>query len=220
MRYLLLTFFFAITSVNAANAASVVLSNFSEPRLCSNIFCFGIGPEAPAAQSFTTDGFDVSVNTVRTEVNLNGVTPDDLVVSFFSSENGLPGQQIGSALSFTDVEENGPFDIFTFSATDITLSANTTFWFVFSTLAGNPQFQQAASTDSIGFALGPIANVGNPVFGVPGFVLDLETDSQRVLLEIDGTAVSEVPLPAAAWVFLAGLGGLRAMRRKGSAHNA
>ena len=198
--------FLMTITTTAANATSIVLSNFAEERVC----CFGI-VNLPfitfsGAQSFTTGDFDVSINTIRTELDFGGATQDDLLISLFTSENGLPGQQIGDPLSIIDVTpigaiNNGNFDTVTFSANDLILTANTTFWIVFATLGGNPQFQLAATPDSIGFALGSVAvNDGS------GF--SLSENGNPFLLEIDATALSEVPLPAAAWVFLAGLAGL------------
>ena len=79
-------------------------------------------------------------------------------------------------------------------------------------------------------------NIGNDVFlnllAGPGFgnifaPADGNSDipsatliGQFNVLGVGGVPPSEVPLPAAAWMFIAGVGGLRAMRRKGSAHNA
>jgi len=212
MRSILIVSVFALLSTNATSAATVVLSNFSEDRLCNSGFCFGFGPTFTGAQSFTTDGDTVAVNTIRSEINLMTATTNDLVISLFStSDDGLPDMQIGDPLSVVGVQENGIFDAITFSANDIVLSPNTTFFFVFTTDNGNPQFQQAASRNSNGFTIGNPASL-NSVFDIS---FDLDTTSDRaLLLEIEATTLSEVPLPAAVWMFLTGLGGLGAVRHK------
>jgi len=200
MRSILIVSVFALLSTNATSAATVVLSNFSEDRLCNSGFCFGFGPTFTGAQSFTTDGDTVAVNTIRSEINLMTATTNDLVISLFStSDDGLPDMQIGDPLSVVGVQENGIFDAITFSVNDIVLSPNTTFFFVFTT--GN----------SNGFTIGNPASL-NSVFDIS---FDLDTTSDRaLLLEIEATTLSEVPLPAAVWMFLTGLGGLGAVRHK------
>ena len=159
--------------------------------------------EAPSF-SYSVDGIGLEV-TGFTDLVIGGITPTDVtrdgtglgVTRFFDSDPDLDGQ----------VDE---FLVFTF---DQTVSL---FTILFDDVDSDDDWDLFVDTGS-GFTLVADDNTDNP------FTFALGTDGNRVSIGADGRndsfrvreiTVAAVPLPAAGWLMLAGLGGIAALRRR------
>jgi len=154
------------------------------------------------AQEFTTGSLDESVASVSVAIGPIADASSDFTVSFYSNSSSQPGsllEQLTGATSPTAAATN------LYSATSLTLLANSTYWIVFNNAAATTVYVKNTDTggtlstsSSAGWTLGTTDTVGT---GSKPFTVYEATAVPLFSIDV-------VPAPEPSTLALAGLGGL------------
>tara|TARA_Y100001933_G_scaffold27806_1_gene23301 strand:- start:8450 stop:9052 length:603 start_codon:yes stop_codon:yes gene_type:complete len=196
-----------INTTDMSRAAALATSlMFAAPAAMAATTFDLTGSPASQASSFdyTVDGIGLEV-TGFTDLVIGGITPTDVT----RDETGLGVTR----LLDSDPDLDGQVDEFLVFTFDQTVSL---FTILFDDVDSDDDWDLFVDTGS-GFTQVANDNTDNP------FTFALGTDGNRVSIGADGRndsfrvreiTVAAVPLPAAGWLMLAGLGGIAALRRR------
>jgi hypothetical protein len=156
------------------------------------------------AEEFTTGSQSESIGSVSFEVNSSTASGDPLTVRFYSNNSGQPGSLVadGSLTGPAHITENAAN---TFTASGLTLAANTAYWLVFDNTTStdvdiaNRQGGSLVTTTSAGWVLDKLG-------------YELEGSGPNYSFAYTGIAeplfAIASPVPEPGTIALASLGGL------------
>lgn len=211
----------ATTLIFAAPAAMAATFNFENGNLGSNGFYDG-------TYSATVDGIELRVFAGLYDQGPNPIPPDDTIIDHDCSDGGcgILDREVrktnrglgidGGALDASDVDGTGVNDLITFMFDTLVNFESV----LFSRVDGDDDFDVFVDLSSPAAKEGINISSENPAnllsFG-PGTYISFGADdggSNPDDWRIAEITVSAVPLPAAGWLMLAGLGGIAALRRR------
>jgi hypothetical protein len=155
------------------------------------------------ASSFMTDGYSYTLQSVAFLMAMTS-SSGAAQAAIFTDVSDQPGSQVGALIS--PGSYSNALASTSFTASGITLAANTTYWVVLSASSGN--FNWAWTDSNIGSGVGFTHTwSGSDDAGSSWLTFH---DSPQIM-QVDANAIPE---PAALWLFGIGLAGMRLVERR------
>ena len=184
--------------------ADTVVSNLSEP---AGSYFSGFASDSDAASSFTTDG-DPAVLTGANLLLFAQNSPATFDLDLRADDGGMPGTVLGT-FGNRPSTSSGTASLLTFNG-DFSLTPNTTYWLVVTSLSGAGGWPQANTTDAVG-----VWTLGGLVYSFDGGAtwIGSEPDAANYF-SLDATVAPEPSTWALVGLGVVGLG-LTLRRRAG-----